>query len=254
MSYTMKVISSRQNPEIIEVTRLKQKKYRDQRGHFYAEGIRTCSTLVQSGIRPVMLYVTEHGHQEYVRYRVQAPVTLVTDMVMQKLSDAQEPSGIVGVFAKPEQPLWESITSAIVLAEISDPGNMGTLIRSCAAFNAQSVIVIGGADVWHPKVVQASAGTHGYVAILSTTWPELMAHKPHDSALLALVADHGIAIDAYKQSGNALFVVGNEAHGIPEAWVAQCDERIMITMPGNTESLNAAVAGSIALYEFFGRK
>jgi TrmH family RNA methyltransferase len=247
----MKIISSRQNPEIIDVTRLKQKKYRDLQKRFYAEGIRTCSTLVQSGIRSIMVYVTEHGYQEYERYCMKGPVTLVTDMVMEKLSDAQEPSGIVGVFAKPEEPSWDDISSGMVLAEVSDPGNMGALIRSCAAFNAQSVIIIGGADVWHPKVVQASAGTHGYVAIISITWPELMEYKLPTSALLALVSSHGISIDAYKQSDNAFLVVGNEAHGIPEAWVAQCDERITITMPGKTESLNAAVAGSIALYEFF---
>ena len=249
----MKIISSRQNPEIIDVTRLKQKKYRDQQKQFYAEGIRTCSTLVQSGIRPIMVYVTERGHQEYEQYRLKTAVTLVTDAVMEKLSDAQEPSGILAVFAKPEEPLWENTSSGMVLAEVSDPGNVGTLIRSCAAFNAQSVIIIGGADVWHPKVVQASAGTHGYVAIISTTWSELMAYKSPTSALLALVSADGIAIDVYKRPDYAFLVVGNEARGLPEAWVAQCDERVTIAMPGKIESLNAAVAGSIALYEFFAR-
>jgi len=249
----MKIISSRQNPEIIEVIRLKHKKHRDQRNQFYAEGIRTCSTLMQSGIRPVMLYITQEGFQACEQYSLKGPMTLVTQPVMEKLTDAPEPSGVFGVFAQPHQPSWDMVMSGVVLANVSDPGNMGTLIRSCAAFNAQSVIVIGGADVWHPKVVQASAGTHGYVAIVSATWPELMAYKPHDAALLALVSADGISIDAYKQSDNALLVVGNEAHGIPDSWVAQCDERITITMPGKIESLNAAVAGSIALYEFFAR-
>jgi TrmH family RNA methyltransferase len=251
----MKMISSRHNEEIIAITKLKHKKYRDQHKQFYAEGVRTCSTLITSGIQMVMLYATERGYQQLQEYAVPTPITLVTPHVMEKISDAQQPSGIFGVFKQPQEKPLSAITSGIVLADISDPGNMGTLIRSCAAFGAQSVVTIEGTDMWHPKVVQASAGTHGYVSMFTTTWDTLIKEKPDQVTLTALVPHGGQLLSTYQpHSAHNLLVIGNEAHGIPAEWLQQCDQSVTIAMPGNTESLNAAVAGSIALYAFFAKR
>jgi TrmH family RNA methyltransferase len=117
--------------------------------------------------------------------------------------------------------------------------------------NVQSVLVIDGVDIWHPKVVQASAGALAYVTIKHCSWQELSAHKG-DRKLYALTVSGGVSPEAVN-ADQVLLVVGNEAHGIPDHAVALCDGSITIPMPGNTESLNAAVAGSIALYQVFGQ-
>lgn len=110
----------------------------------------------------------------------------------------------------------------------------------------KNVIIVQGCDPWSPKVIQASAGTIALVSIIQCSWEELIAKKG-STKLCALVVK-----DGYKPEDldlkKSLLVVGNEAQGLPEAWIGQCEQKMTIPMPGNTESLNAAVAGSIALY------
>lgn len=243
----MHIINSRQNQEIISAASLHQKKHRDQQRQFLAEGLRTCLTLIAK-MQLVRLYATQDGSAQLQAHGYTSTVTLVSQPVMEKLSAATTPSGIVGVFAIPQEPSWTRVQSGIVLANVSDPGNMGSLIRSCAAFGGHSVIVIDGVDVWHPKVVQASAGTHGFVDIITTTWENLLQNKPTTTTLVALVAKDGIPLTTFKRQKDTLLVIGNEAHGIPNEWIQQCTHRVTIAMPGKTESLNAAIAGSIALY------
>jgi TrmH family RNA methyltransferase len=112
--------------------------------------------------------------------------------------------------------------------------------------NKNTVVFIESVDAWNPKVVQASAGAIGQVNIFSLTWTELLQHKKNLN-LCALVSSQGKNPSAINLR-NALIIIGSEGHGIPQEWIDQCDERITIPMPGNFESLNAAVAGSIALY------
>jgi TrmH family RNA methyltransferase len=165
---------------------------------------------------------------------------------MNKITQASTPSGILAVFPIPPQPSPEQLDSGIVLAQISDPGNMGTLIRTCAAMGKNSVVVIDGADVWNPKVVQASAGTLALVTVFNWSWDELIKHKKQ-IPLYALVVNGGVNLQS-PIAGQSLLVIGSEAHGLPEQWIQQSDERITLSMPGGTESLNAGVAGSIAMY------
>jgi TrmH family RNA methyltransferase len=168
---------------------------------------------------------------------------------MQKISHATTSSGLLAVFTIPDKPSLASIKPGLVLANLSDPGNAGTLMRTCAAMNVQCVVMVEGVDPWHPKVIQATAGTIAQLKIFQCTWQELVANK-NNLTLHALTVSGGKAPEVI-QANNALLVVGNEAHGLPEQWIADCDDAITIPMPGNTESLNAAVAGSIALYLTF---
>src|SRR5579885_2522756 len=123
---------------------------------------------------------------------------------------------------------------------------MGTLIRTCAAMGKKSVVIIDGTDVWSPKVIQATAGTLAYVTIFQWSWNELLKHKK-DIPLCALVVHDGKS-PTKKIMESTLLVIGSEAHGIPDTWIKECEYKVTLSMPGNTESLNAAVAGSIAMY------
>lgn len=241
----LKKITSRSNPIIKNLVTLHEKDQRRQQGLFIAEGLRTCITLLQSKIKLEQLFVThEHLDQAY-QLLPENLITFVDKSVMEKISTTKSPSGILGVFVIPKQTAYQ-LQSGLVLANITDPGNMGTLIRTCAAMNKKTVVVVEGVDPWHPKTVQASAGTIGSVEIIECNWEYIIKNKKNID-LCALVVNGGAAIETINLK-NALLVVGNEAHGLPNQWLASCDKKITLTMPGNTESLNAAAAGSIACY------
>jgi len=245
----MKVITSIHNEEVKLVAALKNSKDRDDQGRFIAEGSRVITTFIESGWKPTMLYATDKMMPQAEKLAAQSQITLVSLEVIKKMSQATTPSELLAIFRIPINPDMASIQSGLVLANLSDPGNVGTLMRTCAAMNVQSVVMVEGVDPWHPKVIQASAGTIALLKIFQLSWEQLIASKG-DLKLYALTVTNGKKPQDISAC-NALLVVGNEAHGLPEQWVAQCDDAITIPMPGNTESLNAAIAGSIAMYEMF---
>ena len=242
----MKTVTSRTNPAIKQMAALQHKKYRTQYGEFIAQGIRSCSALIAAGHMPTGLYIVESILPEAQKLVSEKLITLVPDHVMQKISSTTEPSGMVGQFAIPPAPKPENLTQGLVLAQVADPGNMGTLIRTAAALNTKSVVIVEGVDPWSPKVVQASAGTIGMVTIFQWSWDQLLAQKGNKK-LRSLIVSGGQP-PSKQAFENTLLVVGSEAHGIPLEWINSCESTMTLPMPGNAESLNAAVAGSIALY------
>jgi len=239
----MKVITSRTNQTVKLVYSLHSKKGRDSHGQFIAEGVRTITTMLSHDLDLIQLYITENSPISIKCS--QELVTHVTPDVMQKMSSSKNPCGYLALFAIPEKP-QSPITHGIVLANITDPGNMGTLIRTAAAVNTKTVVIIDGVDPWSPKVIQASAGTIAAVVVHQLSWQELIIAKK-EMPLYALVVKDGKKPQNITDH-NALLVIGSEAHGIPREWLTDCTALITIPMPGGTESLNAAVAGSIALY------
>ena len=244
----MKTILSTANEEIKSVRALHENKGRQEQKKFIAEGLRTCTTLIKNQMKLVQLYVLEE-HQADAQKLVNDTITIVSESVMQKISSLKTPSGMLGVFEIPTQLPFSALTPGMVLAQISDPGNMGTLIRTAASLNVKSIVIIDSVDVWSPKVIQATAGAIAFVKIFITSWPSLLTWKK-DLKLCALVVKGGKAPQEIDNK-NLLLVVGNEAHGIQKEWLRDADSFMTIPMPGNTESLNAAVAGSIALYLAF---
>lgn len=245
----MKIITSPDNVEIKTIANLQTPKGRHKHRQFIAEGIRAIKTLVDAGMQPQSIYCLEKNLPEAKSLTGnEYTIVIINEKVLQKISTSSTPSGIVATFAIPT-PRIEELSAGIVLAQVQDPGNVGTLIRTAAAMNVKTVVCIEGCSPWSPKVIQSTAGTIGMVNIFELSWQELIAHKK-DLILYALVVHHGKNPTTIDQA-NALIVIGNEANGIPEAWVNDCDEKITLPMPGHTESLNAAVAGSIALYTAF---
>lgn len=200
---------------------------------------------------------------------------LVKDNVMKKMSSQTSPSGYLAVFNLPEiskkfkkspettqgfkrltEPLTKDFKKAeiskdknlkpgVILFNITDPGNMGTLIRTAVALNS-SCIIIEGCDPWSPKVIQSSAGNIANAEIFQFSWQEFLKLKGQ-SKISALVVSDGEK-PSKENLSNHFLIVGNEAHGIPEDILKKCDYKITLPMPGLAESLNASIAGSIALY------
>jgi TrmH family RNA methyltransferase len=242
----VKKIDSNENQLIKHVVQLHASKHRNKHQEFIAEGFRTISTLVTAGSKLISLFTFEEFLYDAQQIAPHTCIIIVAPAVMNKISTAQTPSGFLAVFQMPAQPSFDKLGAGIVLAQIADPGNMGTLIRTAAAMNRKTIICIETVDPWNPKVVQATAGAIGTVDIFCINWHDLILNKK-DMRLCALVAAEGKNPQDVNLQ-DALIVIGNEGAGIPDAWVAQCDEKMTLPMPGNFESLNAAVAGSIALY------
>ena len=242
----MKSITSRTNETIKHLFSLQQKKQRTTHNQFLAEGLRACKTLIESKVTLIQLFVTEQYSAESQKIISDEYITIVSESIMEKISSASSPSGIIGQFTIPDEPSADLLSSGLVLAQISDPGNQGTLISTAAALNQKSICIIDGTDPYSPKVVQSSAGTIGMVRIFQWSWHELLEYKGAQK-LIALVVSGGKNPSEISVK-NALLVVGSEAHGIPEQWITDCDAQLTLPMPGQAESLNAAVAGSIALY------
>ena len=242
----MNEIISTANPKIKSIKKLFKKSEREINKKFIAEGLRTCSTLIESGIELEECFLTNKHKNLTENIFKNLKTTIVPENVIKFLSQAKTPCGILCIFKIPNEPKPEELESGIVCVNISDPGNLGTLIRTSSAFGKSSVVLIDGADLWSHKAVQATAGTIGFVKIFRWSWEKLISNK-NTLKLCALVPTDGKPLTKANLC-NSLIVVGNESHGIPEEYIQTCDTKITIPMPGKTESLNASIAGAISLF------
>jgi TrmH family RNA methyltransferase len=243
-------ISSTNNQIVKMIVALHSNKGRQEQGLFIAQGSRTSTAILESSIiKSHSLFATEKDadNADDLAKQYTIPWYLVSDEVMNKISTVQSPSGLLLVAHIPTQKKYIEHTKTVVLADITDPGNAGTLIRTAAACNIVHLITIQGVDLWNPKVVQASAGSVGLVNLYQLSWNELIKIVKKES-LCALVADQTKSDITTISLNNKLLVIGNEAHGINPEWLSDCAIQATIPMKGKTESFNAAVAGSIAIY------
>lgn len=173
----------------------------------------------------------------------------MTPEVLARLAPTEHPRGPIAVLRPDPSPL--AADHAIVLWDISDPGNAGTLIRTAAAFSLDVITTRGTTDLWAPKVLRAGAGAHFAVGFGEVAGPadlEAMGYRT-----VAAVASGGAWPDEVQTRTSTALLVGNEAHGLPAEVAAAATVRVTIPMPGGTESFNAGVAGSILAYALFGR-
>lgn len=183
---------------------------------------------------------------------------LVEDEKLDKLTSVRSTAGLCGLFrprlANPEQ--MRSLPFLLMTWEIQDPGNLGTLIRSCAAFTGGGVVVIGGCNPWSSKVARSSAGT-----VLSTPLVVIEAKlgldfldslKNDEFRCYATVPRGGRSLSEWKPEGKCAVLIGHETRGLP-AEVASRSEALTISMNGRLDSLNAGVAGSIVCFQWSSR-
>jgi RNA methyltransferase, TrmH family len=234
-------ISSPHNERIKAVRRLQRAKGRREAGKTLLEGPHLLEAALAAGIVPDVVFVAAGA--EAVSDAIE-----VSDAVLDAIAPTETPRGPIAVVDIPD-PAPLQAHDTFVLWDVSDPGNAGTLIRSAAGFG-WNVAIHGGVDVWSPKVLRAGAGAHFAVPVSAIDDVGDLA-----AAGLAIVATvpvggvdpHELAVD-----GPIALLVGNEAAGLPTSVVDAADA--LLTIPAfGLESLNAAVAGSIAMYAVAGR-
>jgi TrmH family RNA methyltransferase len=243
------IIDSPRNPAVVAALRLRRSRQRRATGLTLLEGPHLLREAAVGGA--VVERVFAAAGTDADDFGLPAPGTEwveVSDRVLERIAPTDHPRGPVAVVRIPDLPEPQAEPS-VVLWQISDPGNAGTLLRTAVAFDLQCIVVPGTVDVWSPKVLRAAAGGH-FRARLA---------RLGDTSLDALIA-HGLVPVAAVVAGGAdpagpvwpdvpALLVGDEAHGLNPAVAESAAQRFTIPMPGGTESLNVAAAGAILMYE-----
>lgn len=259
----MRPLSAR-NPRIQRLGRLARRPgERAEQRALLVEGPTLLATALDAGAAVAEVYVDEVARDRpavaEVIDRLDSQVTpwLVPTGVLDRVGDATTSQGTIAVIdwepaSTPDPALAPFI---LVLAEVGDPGNAGTLLRAAVAAGAGAVVVAGGVDPTNPKVVRSSAGALFWVPVAVADDPASALANLGDSGYRrvgAAVRD-GVAYDRADLAAPIAVVVGNEAHGLATEVVDRLDGTVTIPMAGPTESLNVAMAGTLLCFEVLRR-
>jgi TrmH family RNA methyltransferase len=247
----MRTISSRKSDRVKELVRLHKKADRYTAGRFLAEGPAVVQVaLEQDPSQVIEVFVLDQYLDEYAE--TGASVTLCSPEVIAALSGSQSPQGVVALCSMQDltaESIFGRQGSIVVLDGISDPGNMGTIIRTADATGAAGLLTFGNCvDVYNDKVIRSSAGSLFRLPIAHLANP---TEIPGERNIYALTAQSSISVSKVDLSGSeTVLVVGSESHGISTEWKnsGRAFTGISIPMQQGVESLNAAVATSICLY------
>lgn len=251
--------------EAKRVGKLAHRRERDREGLFLAEGVRVVEELLAAGIVLRMAVLasslddTERGR--LLRHRLQqradrggTVVREVPDATLRELADTATTQGVLVVAETPRAALDAlrpgGASVALVLDGVQDPGNLGTLARSAAAFGCEALVCLPGTvDPWNPKGIRASAGALFRLPVVQPTLSELAEWLDQHGYLLTAADAGGPSVTAAALPQRVALALGNEGAGLTEAVAARCERVVSVPMRGGTESLNVAVAGAILLYE-----
>ncbi len=224
---------------------------------FVLEGVKLCEEAKKSGISIRSLYYTQRALDLYKEklspiLPICSETCEISDSVAEKMGDTGTPSGIFAVCQLPKQASASERDIYIALENLQDPGNVGTIIRTAEAFGA-GVALVGGVDVYSPKVLRSSAGSVLRVPV--SAYEDIGVLKSdmtvRDLPLFG-AALRGDSVSLSELPRRVCVLVGNEGAGLSEAALAACDGVFTIPMQGAVESLNAAVCAAIILYALGG--
>ncbi len=276
----MEIITSRQNPQILRAVRLQNRKYRQQEQLFCFDGVKLCKEAWTSGVEFDRIYLRSSTAEKLIdrmerelpeaNFSRHSALTMLEDSVFDKISEEKSPEGIICI-AKYIDKCHKIVTinnigvqdtypiedgeRLLLLESVRDPGNLGTIIRSAAAFGVDRLILSQDcADLYNAKTVRASMGTlfrqhidrvedmSGAIAVLRNSGRRIYAAALDSTALKLGVAS------LEKTDG---IVIGNEGHGLSMQTIAACNGCIYIPMVPGTESLNAAMAATVCMWEMY---
>ncbi len=220
------------------------------------EGIHLLEEALASGLEVETIFVRVGSGRSLDRLATgSAQVVLLTEEVLRGVVSTEAPQGIAALVRPPVFRVDDLFHSTrplmIVVAGLQDPGNLGTIVRSAEAFGAAGIIMLPGtASLWNPKCVRASAGSAFRLPVVQLTPEECVRElRARGIRSLATVVRRGTAADSSDLTTPSALWIGNEGAGLAPELAAMCEERVTIPCPGTVESLNAAIAASVLLYE-----
>lgn len=256
------MIENPKSPRVRRIAALARKKDRQASGRFLVEGPQAVRELLAH--RPELaetVYATmgtEPWQHELDRLASEQGVAIerVTDPVLAAMAETVHPQGVVAVASIEEAPLGETLSGArlvVILNEVRDPGNAGTVLRAADAAGADAVVFAGESiDPWHPKVVRSTTGSLFHLPVAVS--PDLAAavEAARSAGLSVIAADvrgEDLTASPAGLAGPVAWVFGNEARGLSAEALAQVDRAVRLPIYGRAESLNLATAASVLLYQ-----
>lgn len=253
-------VTSRTNPHVKQLRAAFAGNARLAGGLIAVEGENLLFEAIRSKIRVERIYLADDRvAPDWLPAR--AEIIEVDREVLRSAVDTLSPQGIAALVRAPEWSLAEACRPAsspvvLIAAGLQDPGNLGTLVRSAEAFGAGCVLTTAGTvSVWNPKALRASAGSAFRVPVMRVSTDDLAALRRDGLRILGAVAEDSrtgsspVAAAQADLTGACALMIGNEGSGLPDEWLELADALITVPMPGPVESLNAAIAGSLLLYE-----
>lgn len=237
------LITSINNEHIKELVKLKEKKYRDLTNTFLVEGRHlVLEAYKKHNIVELILEKDE-------LFPLNVNTLYVSSNIINKLSDMKSPSNVMAVVNKlEEKPIGEKV---VILDNVQDPGNLGTIIRSAVAFNFDTIILSPDTvDLYNSKVIRATQGMMFHINIVVMDPVKCITKLKEDGyKIVGTKVTNGIDVKNSKTYSHFALIIGNEGKGMSEELAVLCDENLYIKMNDQCESLNASVAASILMYE-----
>lgn len=249
----MVLITSLQNEHVKYIRSLLRRRVRHREGRFVIEGTRLVEEAVRAGIRPALLFYTSawaatpEGQRLLSLLSTEEGSWVVSEAVLHACADTETPQGVLAVVPCVHPPARPGLI--LILDRLRDPGNLGTVLRSAEAAGIGEVLLTPGTvDLYNPKVVRGAMGAHFRLSISILDWPEIAHHVAGRAVWLADVRGR-MPYDQVDWTQPAALIVGGEASGAGEEAFALATGSVYIPMAGETESLNAAMAATVILFE-----
>ncbi len=242
---------------------LAQRKHRQQAGLFLVEGFRLVTESLASPLIKELLITHEFsaspsGEALVGKLPPAATVSTISNVQAEQISTTRQPQGVFALLTTlhSEIPSLGKLSGPIlILADIADPGNLGTILRTAGWFNLPTVLVsAASSDIYNPKVLRSAMGAHFHIPSLfqGDLHETMLALKASNIEVLAAVMD-GTNMQEIRVAGDKwALLIGNEAHGLSEYWHAMADHKVTIPARGSVESLNVTVATGILLQNLMG--
>jgi TrmH family RNA methyltransferase len=260
----VRVVASKDNTRLKELRKALAAAGRSAQGRVGIEGPHLLEEALRAGLRVITIFVAQDPNREWERLLNALPVPPETEILrlpakLLHSALATETPQPIAALVEPPDWTWahildarrKGVTLVVVLAGIQDPGNLGTILRSAEAFGADGVVSLPGTvSAWNPKAVRASAGSVFRVPLLAVTEQECL-EELHEAGvkILATTVHAAQPAELVNMTGPVALIIGNEGNGVTVELAAKADARVTVPCPGPVESLNAAVAASVLLYE-----
>lgn len=249
----MDTITSLQNEYIKQLQKLKTASGRRKAGLFMVEGKKLCQEAIRSGQRITKCLVTKgESNHLFLQDLKEDQIIMISDAVAAKLSEMDTCPGIFMVIEIPKEQRVEKTPFILALDHLSDPANLGAILRSAEAFGVKQVYLSeGSVDLYSSKTLRGAMGSAFRVPLCRGNLSEmLIACKDQGYQILGAGLDRNFKeLQDVSFEQPTVVVIGNEANGISDEILSLCDRGLFIPMMGENESLNAAVAASIILWE-----
>ncbi|HFI0086566.1 TPA: TrmH family RNA methyltransferase [Streptococcus suis] len=245
----MDIIRSKANNLVKQIKKLQQKKYRTS--SYLIEGWHLLEEADAAGATFEHILVLE----EYAERVAGLPnVSLVTPDIMRDLADSKSPQGVLAQLALPRQDLPTSLTGKfLVLEDVQDPGNVGTMIRTADAAGFDGIFLTDkSADIYNIKVLRSMQGSHFHLPIYRLPVEELVRYLQAQGLpiLATTLSSQSVDYKDFQPGPSFAMVMGNEGQGISAYMEEVADQLVHISMPGQAESLNVAIAAGILMFSF----